>query len=130
MTSVNSVQIERTLTQADFDTFAALSGDNNPIHVDAAFCAATRFGKPVSHGALLCSIVRGIVDRLVPGAQQRSQSVTFPSPAFAGEPLRFEASVTDRRGNLVAVKFRVIRVADGALTCEGSTSLVCHAEEK
>ena len=36
---------ERTLTQGDFDAFATLSGDDNPIHVDPAFAARTRFGR-------------------------------------------------------------------------------------
>lgn len=42
-----------TLRQADFDLFAGISGDNNPIHVDPAFSARTRFGHTVSHGMLL-----------------------------------------------------------------------------
>ena len=39
--------VRRTFAQRDFDRFAALSGDDNPIHVDAAFAARTRFGRTV-----------------------------------------------------------------------------------
>ena len=55
MTANNSMVLERTLTQQDFDLFAKLSGDSNPIHVDPEFSARTRFGKTVSHGMLLFS---------------------------------------------------------------------------
>jgi len=44
-----------TPTQADFDAFAAVSGDDNPIHVDPEFSAHTRFGRTVAHGMLLYS---------------------------------------------------------------------------
>ena len=35
--------VERVLTQDEFDAFAKLSGDDNPIHVDPDFSARTRF---------------------------------------------------------------------------------------
>ena len=56
--------LDRVLTQADFDAFAELSGDDNPIHLDPAFSANTRFGRTVSHGMLLCTVLRGLLDQL------------------------------------------------------------------
>lgn len=44
-------------TQEDFDRFARLTGDNNPIHVDPQFSARTRFGRTVAHGMLLYSTI-------------------------------------------------------------------------
>ena len=44
---------ERVFSQSDFDRFAALSGDDNPIHVNPEFAARSRFGRPVCHGMLL-----------------------------------------------------------------------------
>src|SRR5210317_380667 len=63
----DTVVLDKVLTQADFDAFAELSGDDNPIHVDPAFCAKTRFGRTVSHGMLLSTVLRGLIDQLVPG---------------------------------------------------------------
>ncbi|MGZ3427312.1 MAG: MaoC/PaaZ C-terminal domain-containing protein, partial [Polyangia bacterium] len=51
------VSARRRVTQADFDRFARLSGDDNPIHVDAAFAARTRWGKTLAHGMMLYSLV-------------------------------------------------------------------------
>ena len=116
-----SVAIERSLTQADFDNFAALSGDDNPIHVDTEYSAKTRFGRTVSHGMLLATILRGLVDRLVPGARQVSQQLMFPAPTFADEPLRFSAQVSSENGNLVSATMSCVRIADNVVTCDGST---------
>ena len=43
----------RTVTADEVARFAAISGDDNALHVDAGFARATRFGAPIAHGALL-----------------------------------------------------------------------------
>lgn len=50
----------RAVTEADIVAFADLSGDNNPIHVDAAFAAKTPFGQRIAHGLLGLSIATGL----------------------------------------------------------------------
>lgn len=120
-----SAVLDRTLTQAEFDRFARLSGDDNPIHVDPDFCARTRFGRTVAHGVLLCSILRGLADRIAPGARQVSQAVRFPAPTYAGEPMRFEAwqDPAGAAGEGIPVNLRVSRIADGTVTCDGTCIL-------
>lgn len=117
------VIVDRSLTQADFDKFAALSGDNNPIHVDAEFSARTRFGRTVSHGMLLSTILRGLLERLVPGARQVSQQLMFPAPTFADEPLRFSAEICSEENEHVTAGIRCQRLQDDVVTCEGTTVL-------
>lgn len=122
-TREHSVVVERSFTQADFDKFAALSGDNNPIHVDAAFSATTRFGRTVSHGVLLNTVLRGLLERLVPGGKQVSQSLMFPAPTFADEPLRFSAEIQSEDSEHVTAAIRCQRARDDVVTCEGTTVL-------
>lgn len=114
----------RTLTQADFDLFAAVSGDDNPIHVDAAFSARTRFGRTVSHGMLLYTVLWGLVQRRLPGARQASQSLMFPAPAFAGEPLVFAGELAGMDADRARLAFRVRRAADGETVCEASADVI------
>lgn len=111
---MSGVRVERVLTQADFDAFAALSGDDNPIHVDAAFSAATKFGRTVAHGVFLISVLSGLIVALRPGARIISQDIRFPAPTFAGEPVSFEVSAGDDG----AFDCRVTR-GDGVVTCDG-----------
>ncbi len=84
-----------TLTQSDFDRFAALTGDDNPIHVDPIFAAQTRFGKTVAHGMFLYSRVCAALGALFPGMTQLTQELMFPTPTFAGEPTEFQLVVTE-----------------------------------
>ena len=50
----------RTVTESDVMTFAGLSGDMNPLHVDREFARDTVFGEPVAHGLLVLSIASGL----------------------------------------------------------------------
>ena len=115
--------LDKTFTQADFDAFAALSGDDNPIHVDPDFSARTRFGRTVAHGALLCSVLRGLVEELVPGGRQIRQSTMYPAPSPAGEALRFEAETTSETAGRITLALTVTRLADGEVTCRGETEV-------
>lgn len=114
-----TIVLERALTQDDFNAFAALSGDDNPIHVDPDFSARTSFGRTVSHGMLLYTVLRGLADGFAPGARQLSQTLKFPAPAFADEPIRFEARIINDAAAQRTVAMRATRRHDGACVCEG-----------
>lgn len=116
-----TVQLRKVFSQADFDAFAALSGDDNAIHVDPNFAAKSSFGRTVTHGMLLYTVLRGLIDRLCPGAAQASVALMFPAPSFAGEALRFSARLTAEAPARIA--FEVVREADGTVTCSGSAEM-------
>ena len=105
-----NVQKRWTPTQDDFDAFACVSGDNNAIHVDPDFCANTAFGRTVSHGMLLYAKLWGMLKQHNPSLNTTSQSLMFPNPAFAGEPLDLSIKQDTQR----RLSMRVVRVADGA----------------
>lgn len=110
------------LSQADFDRFAQLSGDDNPIHVDPIFAAATVFGATVSHGMLLFSLVRGVLHQHFPDATLRQQSLMFANPAYADEQLTIvlrQRSTTDE----TLVVHTEIRKANDTLCLEGECTL-------
>ena len=121
MTPLRELTIERTLTQADFDAFARLSGDANPIHVDSAFAARSRFGRTVSHGVLLYSILHSLIERLAPGTRQLRQHVTFPAPTFADQPMRFTARIVTSAADGIGFEIEAVRIADGTVTCVGDS---------
>lgn len=79
----------RVLTQRDFDRFAALSRDDNPIHCDPAFARGTHFGATVAHGMFLFSLLCAHTWRQLPGpALLVGQTLMFPTPAFVGDAVQ------------------------------------------
>jgi 3-hydroxybutyryl-CoA dehydratase len=113
-----------TPTQADFDRFAVISGDDNPIHVDPDFAAASRFGRTVAHGMMLYAHLWALIGSHFPGARHLSQSLVFPNPAFAGEPLRMEIEVVSYpAAGLCRLLTHVRRDGSGARVCEGEVEI-------
>jgi acyl dehydratase len=91
-----TITVKRVFSQQDFDRFAALSGDDNPIHVDPEFAARSRFGRTVAHGMLLYSVVSGVLGTRLPGpgTLQLEQELMFPNPTYTGEEITIQLEVT------------------------------------
>lgn len=109
-----------TPSQADFDAFAAVSGDDNPIHVDPEFSARTRFGRTVSHGMLIYTRVFGLLGELFPGQRHAAQALMFPHPAYAGEELSIALEQGAAPGEIA---IRVTRKASGEEVLTGMAVL-------
>lgn len=124
MNQSKQTSITKTFSQEDFDSFALLSGDNNPIHTDPVFSANTRFGRTVAHGLLLSSVLRGLIDRLVPGSRLTDTALMFPAPTFADEPMLFTVATTGKNDDAFEFELSVKRVTDDVVTCQGSARVV------
>lgn len=112
---------KRTFTQEEFNRFAALSGDDNPIHVDPEFSAHTKFGRTVAHGMLLYSALCGVLSVHVPEAVQLEQDLRFPSPTYVGEEITLQLTVTEVNADAHTARLAaVITRPSGEVSCEGS----------
>lgn len=92
-------------SQQQVNAFAQLTGDNNPLHLDAAYAATTAFRKPIMHGFLGASIFSKVLGTLFPGegSLYLKQSMEFVNPMFV--ELTYEAvfTVKDILPNAVAL---------------------------
>ena len=113
----------RLMTQEDFRRFADLSGDTNPIHVDPEFARSTHFGRTVSHGMLLYSMLCAFLVDLFPGAHQVRHEMVFPTGTPSGELVTFHVTVrTFAPGREVHMAVQVVR-PEGELGLTGETWL-------
>ncbi|MGD2206624.1 MAG: MaoC family dehydratase [Anaerolineae bacterium] len=118
--------VRRVFTQSDFDRFAALSGDDNPIHVDPEFSARTKFGQTVAHGMFLYSVVCSVLSTRLPGpgTLQVEQELMFPSATPTGEKVEVRVEVTEVQPaeGLAELSTLVIR-PDGHAGLQGRTRI-------
>lgn len=117
----NELTARWTPTQADFDAFARVSGDDNPIHVEPEFSARTAFGRTVSHGMLIYSKLWGVLKQAHPKARQRRQSMMFSNPAYTGE----EVLLRVRETAPGQFEMQATRAADGAALLTGEAEIEC-----
>lgn len=92
----------RTVTEADVVAFAGLSGDYNPLHTDAEFCAGTPFGQRIAHGMLGMSIMTGLAARtgMLDGSALAFLGIEdwrFLKPVLFGDTIRVRITVADVR---------------------------------
>src|ERR1043165_1541658 len=83
---------ERTVTEDDIMTFAALTGDTNRIHTDPEFSKTTMFGRQVAHGLLGLSIASGLAWQtgILDGTVMAFREVNewkFIKPVFIGDTI-------------------------------------------
>src|SRR4029453_8666982 len=84
-----------TVTEDSVRTFAALTGDYNPLHFDEEFASGTKFGRLVVQGGLTTGVLHALVamDMPGPGTVFLSQNWKFTSPVFIGDTITAEAEV-------------------------------------
>lgn len=94
-------ELQKTFTLEDVKRFAALSGDINPLHLDANFAATTQFGKPLVHGMLAASLFSAIIanDLPGPGSIYIHQSLDFKSPIFHNQQVVARVEITSIRAD-------------------------------
>lgn len=88
---------ETTVTEADISTFAELTGDFNPIHVDPDFAKDCRWGGCIAHGMLVASLVTQTLSELGgEGAVHVSQEVSFRAPVRPGDTVTVVSKVVKK----------------------------------
>ena len=102
-----------TLTPDHVKTFAALTGDYNPLHFDEAFTAKTKFKHLVVQGGLTTGLLHALVamDMPGPGTVFLSQNWKFTAPVFIGDTITAEAEVLSVHQSkpVTQLKIRVMR---------------------
>lgn len=90
---------QRTFTEADVHQFADLTGDHNPVHLDAEFAAGTQFKAQIAHGMLVGSLFTGILGEELPGPGSiyMSQNLSFKAPVYLGQEVTATVEVTNIR---------------------------------
>lgn len=101
-----TAELTKSFSDEDVDSFAKLSGDINPVHLDENYAKETIFGARIVHGALVSSIFSTIFANNLPGAgciYLKSEN-KFLKPVYLNEPVHFKIEITD----VIKEKKRVI----------------------
>ncbi len=114
------------VTAEKIETFAELSGDYNPIHMDAEYAATTPFGRRIAHGALSASLISAILgnDLPGPGAIFLELNMRFRKPAFLDDEIVARAEVFEIKEKYGHVKMKVSCSIDGKVIIRGTAGVM------
>jgi len=122
----------KTITEADIVLFAAVSGDNNAMHVNEEFAATTRFGGRIAHGFLTASVISAAVANRLPGPGTiyLSQQLNFRAPVRIGQTVHASVSVNaiDRERRRVTLE-TVCRVGE-TVVIDGEATVMTTSSTK
>jgi 3-hydroxybutyryl-CoA dehydratase len=99
----------KTVTEKDVLAFARVTGDDQPLHLDEAFAAKTRFGHRIAHGMLSAGYISAVLGtKLAPDnvVVYLGQQMRFRLPVSIGDTITAEAEVTaiDPEKRIVTVR--------------------------
>lgn len=114
------------------DTFAELSGDFNPIHVDEEYAKTTMFGGRIAHGALSASLISAILgnDLPGPGAIFVELNMRFRRPAMMGDEVTARAEVVETNERTGRVKMKVSCSVNGKQIIRGDAGVIVPKRPK
>jgi len=98
----------KTITEADVMLFAGLSGDFNPIHIDAEYARESMFKERVAHGMLVSGLISAVLGTRLPGPNSiyLGQELKFTAPVRIGDTITAVATVTEKRDDKRIIKLR------------------------
>lgn len=112
----------RFVNESDVQDFARVSGDINPIHLDDAYAAKTRFKKRIAHGMIAASFVSKIVGTRFPGygSIYVSQTYKFRNPIYIGDSIVAEIrAIAVREDKPIVTLSTICRNQNGDVLLEG-----------
>ncbi len=115
-----SATFAKTITEADIVLFAAVSGDNNALHINEEFAATTPFGGRIAHGFLTASVISAaIAGRLPgPGSIYLEQQMRFLAPVRPGDTVHATVTVQEIHAERSQITLRTVcRVGKVDVVC-------------
>ncbi len=116
-----SAELTRTVGEADIVAFADVTGDTNPVHLDADYAATTSFGQRIAHGMLSAGYISAVLGTQLPGpgAVYLSQSLKFKRPVKIGDAVTASATITEINEAKAQVTLATVCKVNGKAVVDG-----------
>ena len=126
-----SAEVSHTVTDADIRAFAEVSGDNNPVHLDEDYAAATPFKTRIAHGMLSAGYISAVLGTRLPGpgAIYISQTMNFKRPVRIGDEVITRATVAAIDSEKARVTLATVCEVAGKTVVEGEAVVMVPRRE-
>jgi len=118
----DTFSFKRFIDEKMIDTFADLTSDYNPLHVDHQYAKNTEFGGRIAHGMLIGSLFSTLVGMVCPGkrALYLSQDLRFRNPLRPGNTVEVFGTVIEKFDALKVIEIQTtVKDKNGSLIVDG-----------
>ncbi|HVJ49921.1 MaoC family dehydratase [Desulfitobacterium sp.] len=119
----DSASLSKTVTESDILTFAGLTMDFNPVHVNAEYAKESIFGERIAHGMLSAGFISAVLGTVLPGpnAIYLGQELKFIAPVKIGDTVTATATITEKREDKRILKLQTtVTNQRGEVVVDGS----------
>jgi 3-hydroxybutyryl-CoA dehydratase len=118
--------LSNTVSEADIVAFADISGDRNPVHLDADYATTTMFKERIAHGMLSAAYISAVFGMELPGpgAIYMSQTLKFKAPVKIGDTVVTTVKVTELVPEKRRARFECVCTVDDKPVVEGEAMLM------
>lgn len=122
-----SSEWSKTVTETDVVLYAGITGDFNPMHVNAVEAAKSSFGGRIAHGMLSAGFISAAIAHGVPGpgAVYLSQSLAFRHPVRVGDTVTARVEVLEVKPRTRRVRLAtIVRNQEGTIVIAGEAMVL------
>ena len=123
----DSAFMTKTFSDEDVRSFAEISGDKNPVHLDDEFASSTQFKRRLVHGMLTASLISAVMGTELPGPGSiyLSQSINFRAPVYIGDTITATVTVIKiRESKKIVTLETVCKNQSDMVVLEGEADLL------
>ncbi len=123
----DKASMSKTVSEYDVYAFAGITGDYNPVHIDAEYAKTTMFEERIAHGMLSAGFISAVIGTALPGANSiyMGQELTFKAPVKIGDTVTATVEVIEK---IEAKKRVILRTTvtnqDGVLVVDGKATML------
>lgn len=121
-----STQLSRTVAEHDLTAFAEVTGDTNPVHLDAAYAATTPFKERIAHGMLSAGYISAVLGTALPGpgSVYIGQTLNFKRPVKIGDKVVTTVTVTALDEAKARATLATVCTVNGKTVVEGEAVIM------
>lgn len=126
----NVSEWSKAVSDADVMQYAQITGDFNPVHVDAEAAAASSFGGRIAHGMLTAGYISAAISNGAPGPGviYMSQTLSFRRPVRIGDTVTVRIEIIELKPRTRRVRLSTVcRNQDGAVVLDGEAVVLVPA---
>lgn len=126
LTVGQSAEYSKVVSDEDVKLFAKITGDFNPVHIDEAAAAKTRFGGRIAHGMLSGGLVSAAIANKLPGEGSiyLSQTMRFTAPVRIGDTVTVSLTVLELLSKKRVRLATVCRNQNGETVLDGEATIL------
>ena len=123
----DTASLTKTITEYDVYAYAGVTGDFNPVHVNAEFARNSLFKQRIAHGMISAGLISAVLGTELPGINTiyMNQELSFLAPVMYNDTLTATIECIGKNDEKRRIVFRTtVANQDGKVVTDGKARIM------